>query len=150
LQALAQSNKDTFSKEGAAVLLKMEELSNIHISNLAADNGEDTGVLNSKSFTDDDRAVFKTVFAAVVERAAFLTAVNIAAAVIKSGEGSDAERPVCVDIDGTTYYDTHKFADQVQSYLSQMLDPRGLHIRCIRVQDAPVIGAAIAALTAFQ
>jgi hexokinase len=151
LQALeAQNDMNIFSKQGAAVLLNMKELSNVHISNLAADNGKDTGVLNSKPFTDADRIIMKMVFAAVVERAAFLTAVNIAAVVIKSGEGSDAERPVCVNIDGTTYYKTHQLADKVQSHLSQMLDARGLHIRCIHVQDAPVVGAAIAGLTAFQ
>jgi hypothetical protein len=37
----------------------------------------------------------------------------------------------------------------VQSYLKEILDVRGLHIRCIEVKDAPIVGAAIAGLTAF-
>ncbi len=147
LQALIDTNR--FSDAGAAALSVMNELSTIHIDNLLAENGRDTGVLGSEAFTDSDREIMKTVFASVVDRAALLTAVNIAAAVVKSGAGRSAENPVCVNIDGSTYYKTFGLADKVQAHLKQLLGARGLHIRCIQVDDAPVVGAAIAGLTAF-
>ena len=43
-----------------------------------------------------------------------------------------------------------QLADKVQGYLGVMLGARGLHVRCIQVDDAPIVGAAIAGLTAFQ
>jgi hexokinase len=94
--------------------------------------------------------VIRTVFRAVVDRAALLTAVNILAAVVKSGAGHDPAHPVCINIDGSTYYKTEGLADRVQNYLSEMLKNRNLHIRCIQVEDAPIVGAAIAGLTAFN
>ncbi len=147
LQALAMEG--VFSDAGGAALSIMKDLSTIHIDNLAANNGRDIGVLGSEAFTDGDRDIMKTVFGAVVERAALLTAVNIMAAVVKSGAGQDSERPVCINIDGSTYYKTFGLADRVQEYLGRLLDARGLHIRCVHIEDAPVVGAAIAGLTTF-
>ena len=147
LQALASLH--IFSDAGGAALSIMKDLSTIHIDNLAEGNGRDTGVLESEAFTDADREIMKTVFTAVVDRAALLTAVNILAAVVKSGAGHDSARPVCVNIDGSTYHKTYQLADKVQAHLKILLEERGLHIRCIQVDDAPVIGAAIAGLTTF-
>ncbi len=147
LQALAAEN--VFSDAGGAALSIMKDLSTIHIDNLVAGNGRDIDVLGSEAFTEADREIMKTVFSAVVERAALLTAVNILAVVVKSGAGQDSNRPVCVNIDGSTYYKTFGLADRVQAHLASMLASRGLHIRCIQVDDAPVVGAAIAGLTAF-
>ncbi len=148
LQALA--SEGGLSDSGGAAVSIMKDLSTIHIDNLAADNGRDIGVLGSEAFTDADRKTMKTVFAAVVDRAALLTAVNIAAAVVKSGAGQDAAHPVCVNIDGSTYYKTHQLADQAQAHLKTLLGACGLHIRCIQVDDAPAVGAAIAGLTTFS
>jgi hexokinase len=143
----AASARGAFSRQGAAAIDEMAQLSTIHIDNLAADNGRDTGVLGSDAFTDADRAFMRTVFGAVVDRAALLTAVNISAAVIKCGAGSSEEAPVCINIDGSTYYKTFGMPEKVQGHLRHILGARGLHIRCVHVDDAPVVGAAIAGLT---
>jgi len=147
LQALASAGE--FSDRGGAALSIMKEISTIHIDNLAANNGGDVDVLGSEAFTDADRETMKTVFTAIVDRAALLTAVNISATVLKGGEGKDSAHPVCINIDGSTYYKTHRLADQVQAHLKTLLGARGLHIRCIKIDDAPASGAAIAGLTAF-
>lgn len=146
----ALAKEGAFSEAGASKINEMTDLSIIHIDNLVADNGRDLGVLGSDVFSDADRGIMKTVFSAVVDRAALLTAVNICAAVVKSGCGQEAEHPVCINIDGSTYYKTYGLAEKAQRYLSDMLKQRGLHIRCIQVDDAPVVGAAIAGLTSFQ
>jgi hexokinase len=146
----ALASKGIFSDSGGAALSIMKELSTIHIDNLTAANGRDIDLLGSEVFSDSDREIMKTIFRAVVDRAALLTAVNLAAAVVKGGGGQNADQPVCINIDGSTYYKTFQLADKVQGYLKELLDPRGLHIRCIQVDDAPVVGAAIAGLTTFQ
>lgn len=144
------AGEGAFSGSAAALLAKQEELSVIHIDNLAADNGRDIGIFGDDAFTAADRETATTVFRAVVDRAALFTAVNIAAAVVKSGGGTDPEAPVCVNIDGSTYYKTDRLAEKAQAYLKRLMSDRGLHIRCIHVEDAPVVGAAIAGLTTFS
>ncbi|MDF7826079.1 hypothetical protein P4B35_18760 [Pontiellaceae bacterium B12227] len=144
------SELGVFSEKGAAALAALDDLYIIQIDNLAAENGRDIGELGSDDYTEEDREIMRTVFKGVVDRAALLTAVNICAAVVKGGAGTDPERPVCVNIDGSTYYYTYQMPEKVQGYLQPMLKERGLHIKCIQVDDAPVVGAAIAGLTAFQ
>ncbi len=139
-----------FSKSGGDTLAEMTELSTIEIDNLCADNGRDVGILGTERFTEGDRAIMKEVFGAVVDRAALLTAVNITAAVVKGGAGQEADQPVCINIDGSTYYKTFQMPEKVQAHLPRLLGTRGLHIRCIQVDDAPVVGAAIAGLTTFS
>jgi hexokinase len=148
MQALVPEG--VFSDSGGNTLAALPGLSTIEIDNLCAGNGRDVGILGTDRFTDADREVMKEVFGAVVDRAALLTAVNITAAVVKSGAGQDADRPVCVNIDGSTYYKTFQMPERVQAYLQGLLAARGLHIRCIQVDDAPVVGAAIAGLTTFD
>lgn len=101
------------------------------------------------SLSDDDRRVALEICLPIYTRAALLTAVNIAAAVIRSGAGIDPLYPVAVNIDGSTYYRTAaaSFASRVQGHLRDLLAPRGLHYELISVDEAPIIGAAVAGLT---
>jgi len=100
------------------------------------------------AFSAADRELVKALCTPVYERAAVLAAVNIASAVIKTGAGDDPEHPVCVNVDGSTYYRTltADFQQRVQSELRTLLDKRSLCYELVRVDDSPVIGAAVAGL----
>ena len=86
----------------------------------------------------------------VFERAAVLTAVQLAAFVIKSGGGADASAPAAINIDGSTYYKTKAipFAQTVVKELDDMLvKRRNIHYEITpQVDDAPMVGAGIAAM----
>ena len=86
----------------------------------------------------------------VFERAAVLTAVHLAAFCIKTGEGADASAPIAINADGSTYYKTATipFASMVKKELDDMLvRRRNVHYEITpKVEDAPMVGAAIAAL----
>jgi hexokinase len=99
--------------------------------------------------TDDDRRTALALCMPVYTRAALYAAVNIAAAVIRTGSGSDPLYPVAVTIDGSTYYRTKTaaFASRIQAHLRAILEPRGLHFDLLHVDEAPIIGAAVAGLT---
>ena len=85
----------------------------------------------------------------VFERAAVLTAIHLAAFCIKTGEGADASAPIAINADGSTYYKTASipFADTVKKELDDMLvRRRNVHYEITpKVEDAPMVGAAIAA-----
>ena len=100
------------------------------------------------AFSAEDKDAVVGLCTPVYERAAVLTAVNIASAILKTGEGKDPSRPVCVNVDGSTYHRTRtaQFRNRVQQELQQMLQPRGIAYELIRVDESPVIGAAVAGL----
>ena len=79
-----------------------------------------------------------------------LTAVHLAAFVIKSGEGVSADAPVAINADGSTYYKTRAipFAQTVVKELDEMLvKRRNIHyVITPQVDDAPMVGAGIAAM----
>lgn len=98
----------------------------------------------------DDAKMARRLGIPVFERAAVLTAIHLAAFCIKSGEGADDSAPIAINADGSTYYKTRAipFADTVKKELDDMLvQRRNIHY-CItpRVDDAPMVGAAIAAM----
>ncbi len=84
----------------------------------------------------------------IVERAAAHVAVNLAAVVLKTGKGLDPRYPVCITIDGTTFWQLRAFRSRVESFLRRMLaGKRARAWEITGVEDAPLLGAAIAALT---
>jgi len=96
--------------------------------------------------TENDRRTAVELCTPIYLRAALFAAVNIAAAVIHTGAGKDPRHPVAVNIDGSTYYRTRTaaFASRVQEHVREFLAPRGIHYELLAVEEAPIIGAAVA------
>lgn len=104
-------------------------------------------VFNTPAFGTSDRELVLCIAAAVIRRAALLVAINVAAPVIKTGAGLSPLHPVCVTMDGSTYYKTNNLKSQTEGYLRQILGARGIFFDTIKVEEAPTIGAAVAGLT---
>ena len=84
----------------------------------------------------------------LTERAAKLTAINLSAMAIKSGHGTDPTQPICIVAEGTTFYHMKTLKSRVEFYLKQYLENKyGVYCEIIGVDNATLIGAAIAGLT---
>jgi len=83
----------------------------------------------------------------LLERAAKLSAANLAAALLKGPSGSGPVLPACIAIDGTAYYRYYRFAHRVESHLRPYLCARDKYYEMLQVDDAPLVGAAVAVLT---
>lgn len=84
----------------------------------------------------------------LVERTAKLTAINLSSVAIKSGQGKDPTRPICIVAEGTPFHRMKTLKSRIEFYLKQYLeDKRGIHFDIISVDNATLIGAAIAGLT---
>jgi hexokinase len=139
---LTALKKAPLSESGKEAVSEVENLSLIHLDNFAAQNGRDTGPLADPRFSKADGDLIRAVFSAVVARAAHLSAVNLAVAAIRNGTS-----PVCINLDGSTYFKTLGLREQAEAELKQILEQAGVEYFCVHVDDAPLTGAAIAALS---
>ena len=144
------SAEGLFSEGTAAAISAMSALPNKDFDEFTYNPFTRGTVFDGIAMTDADRRTFCTLGEAILQRAAYLTAVNIAAAVLRGGGGSDPLHPVCVTVDGSTYYKTKsaQFKSRTEEYIRDILEPRGVSYEIITVDDAPMVGAAVAGLTA--
>ena len=149
LHTLAADYPHAFSEGGGAAVRGMRSLKNSDASNFAHGENDQNkiGNLDNEALSDTDKDIIRLVYNSVVDRAALFTSVNIMVGVVKSGEGTEAAHPVCVNIDGSTYEKTYRLKEKVQERLEMMTKERGLHIKCISTDEAPIVGAAIAGMT---
>jgi hexokinase len=141
-----------FSAKAASAILGLGSLETMDLDNFCAafkKPGRDN-VLDTIFAESADADVARRLGIPVFERAVVLTAIQLAAFVIKSGEGTDASAPVAINADGSTYYKTRAvpFADDVRRELDEMLvRDRNIHYTITpQVDDAPMVGAGIAAM----
>jgi hexokinase len=84
----------------------------------------------------------------LTERAAKLVAIDLSAGLLKTGRGRDPRFPVSITVDGTTFWQVRGFRTRVECAMRSFL--QGENERAFEIcsaEDAPLIGAAIAALT---
>ena len=146
----AAAREGFFSEEAKAAVLQLGTLESYDLDNFCAmyDNGKPNPLL--KVFTTPvDAAMARRLATPVFERAAILTAIHLAAFIIKTGGGTDRYAPVSVCIDGSTYYKTRvvSFPEIVTKELDEMLGPRNIFYSLTVCPDnAPMVGAGVAAL----
>ena len=101
----AAAKEGFFSKKAADAIGGLGSLETMDFDNFCAGfrkEGRDN-VLDSIFADPDDAKIAKRLGIPVFERAAVLTAVQLAAFVIKSGEGVEASAPVAINAAGSTY-----------------------------------------------
>ncbi len=139
-----------FSKGAAQTLPALPETSTKDISDFLS-RPEGNGNPLAKALAQAPHADAATVYClidALIERAAKLTAANLSSAAIKCDKGRDPTRPVCIVAEGTTFYHLTSLRQKVEYYLKQYLvDGQGVHYQIATVENATLIGAAIAGLT---
>ena len=148
----AAAKAGMFSAKAAAAIGGLGTLETMDFDNFCAEfkkEGRDN-VLDSIFADADDAKLARRLGIPVFERAAVLTAIHLAAFVIKSGEGNDPAAPVAINADGSTYYKTRAipFDATVRKELDDMLvNRRNIHYAITpQVDDAPMVGAGIAAM----
>jgi hexokinase len=148
----AAAKEGFFSKAAADRLSGLAALETIDFDNFTAGFKKDgrENPLDAIFADETDAKMARRLGLPVFERAAGLTAVHLAAFVIKTGEGVSASAPVAINADGSTYYKTRAipFAETVTRELDELLVARrNVHYEMTpQVDDAPMVGAGIAAM----
>jgi hexokinase len=148
LQSAAEEG--LFSKTAAESFLTWNDLSTKDFDDFVANPFITGSQFDQVELNDADRRIIMELGETVFCRAAGLVAANVSAAVLRSGAGRDKLHPVCINIDGSTYYKTRSvfFKSRVEQGLREILGGRGVHFETISVDDAPMVGAAVAGLIA--
>lgn len=101
-----------------------------------------------KGCSREDVTAVHRLLSSIVERAGKLAAINLSAAAVKSGKGKDPAKPICIVAEGTTFYKLRGLKSSVEYYLRDYLqNRRGIYTEIVSIEDATLIGAAIAGLT---
>ena len=84
----------------------------------------------------------------LIERAAKLTTIHLSAVVLKSEKGRSPLQPVCITAEGSVFYGLHSLKMKIEHYLKNyLIDQQGCYVEVANVENASLIGAAIAGLT---
>lgn len=96
---------------------------------------------------DSDALTLFEIIDASFERAARLTAINLAAIHLRTGAGRNPTRPVCVTAEGTTFYKSKLFRGKLDHYVRVFLnDTLGVYCEFNRAENVTLIGTAVAGL----
>ena len=84
---------------------------------------------------------------AIVKRAAYLASVMISGIITKTGKGRHASKPICICVDGTTFWKLAGLKELINQRLTEYSEESGIYFEITGIDNAPVIGAAVAGLT---
>jgi hexokinase len=150
LKSLQEAGRqELFSKAVTEELLAIEDMGTKDVNSFMRYPQGDSPLARSCSKrTEQDRATVWYVLDSLIERAAKLTAVLLSSVVLKIDKGQDPCVPVCITAEGTTFYELKSLKERVECYLKSFLqDKHGRFIELVSVENATLIGAAIAGLT---
>jgi len=146
----AAADNALFSEDFAEKIKTVQEATtkdiNVFLSFPQGNEGPFSSAIQSASENDISTAC--RLIDALIERAAKLAAIKLSSAAIKSGQGRDPARPVCIVAEGTTFYHLRYLKQRVEYYIKDYLENRkGIYYEIMNVENATLIGAAIAGLT---
>jgi hexokinase len=113
-----------------------------------ADDNTLSKCVNVENFdSDTDRLTLYYIIDAVLERAARLVAINLAAVMLKTGKGQNPCLPVCITAEGTTFNKSKLFRSKLDYYVKAYLNEKmGIYCEFTQVDNVTLIGTAIAGL----
>jgi hexokinase len=138
------------SNNSAENLKEIKEIDTKDINDFMSYPEAKTGLLSSALQSEGDEGIATAYYLIdrLIERAAKLTAINLSSVAIKSGKGHNPCRPVCIVAEGTTFYQLKSLKQRIEYYLKDYLvNEKGVFFEIINVENATLIGAAIAGLT---
>ena len=144
----AAARDGLFGAAAAAAVDGLAGLSTVQLDAFATDPAAAENPLGAVFAAESDRTLARELSVAVFRRAAVLTAVHLAAFVRRCPKTAPGE-PILVTVDGSTYYKTRAvpFDLLVRAELDALAAARGWAYEIVRVDEAPMVGAAVAALT---
>lgn len=143
----AAAREGVFSGESSEKLNKLALLTSNDVNNYVNEPRSKNNNFNECFRNDHEKEAALEIINALVDRAAVLSASNLAAVVLWTGKGKLAEKPVLITIEGTTFYKLHNLKERFEKYFTDYLSAeRKRYVEFAEVENASLKGAALAAL----
>lgn len=141
------ANEGLFSAQTCGMLSEIKELSSEEANSFVANTDSNENIL-VKCFTDnEDKRNISYIIDNIINRTARLVAANLAAVVLKTGKGTEPERPVLITLEGTTFFKLHNLKERFENYFYEVLKGDWKrYVEFTRVEQSSLIGAALAGL----
>ncbi len=94
----------------------------------------------------DDQTLACALVDQLLERAAKLAAVNMAAALLQSVPTGPADAPAAMTVDGSTFYRLRSYRERITGWVDRILAGR-MRWEVVSVDNAALIGAAVGGIT---
>lgn len=145
---LVQAAKEgLFTAETGKRIAALESLSSKEIDDFLFRPYGENALAHCCGGVEEDCQTLYYLIDGLMERAARFVAFNLAAVMLKTGKGANPCRPVCVTMDGSTYYKSKLCKDKLSAYTKSFLNEElGLYCEFIKAENPNLIGAAIAGL----
>ncbi|MHC4433955.1 MAG: hexokinase family protein [Planctomycetota bacterium] len=150
LRALQQASRQgLFSATAGGQFLGSQNLQTKDVNSfLRYPEGDNPLAVVCRDADEEDRATVWYVLDGLIERAARVVATMLSSVVLETDKGQDPCEPVCITAEGTTFYELKSLKERVEAYMRSFLQDRhGRFVEFVHVEDATLIGAAIAGLT---
>lgn len=149
--ALKAAAKDgLFTEKTAAAINALETLTLIEMDKfLHHPYNKDCllGKIACEVASDEDVDKIFQILDAIAERSARYSAAILTACAVKTGEGKNAAKPICILCDGTTFFKTYKVRERVYGYLDEVLTRQlGIYWNIVSCDNDITLGAAISGL----
>jgi len=138
-----------FSNGMAEELLAIEDLQTKDVNSfMRFPQGDSPLAMICKKGSEQDSTAVWYVLDALIERAARHAAILLSSTVLKTDKGKNPCNPICITAEGTTFYELKSLKAKVEFYLKSFLEEKhNRFFEIVSVEDATLIGAAIAGLT---
>jgi len=150
LKTLQEAGREgLFSKAVTEELLALKDLETKDVNSFMyfPEGDNPLAVSCSRGHEQDCIAVWY-LLDALIERAAKLVAFLLSSVVLKTDKGKNPCAPVCITAEGTTFYELKSLKAKIDYYLKSYLEEtHNRFVEIVRVENATLIGAAIAGLT---
>lgn len=143
------SSKNILSKKLCKKFLDLPELGTKELSDFLNNPYKNGNTLASyiNSFGgESDRKKLYYIIDIIVERAAKIIAINIKGILIKINKGKNPCKPVCLTIDGSTFYKFTNLQRKFNYYLKKYILDKGYYVKTQKVEHGIMIGTAMAVL----
>jgi hexokinase len=141
------ATENVFSSLASTGLLSMTSLTSEEVNNFLANPSSGSTILNACVTEKADRENCVDIIESIIDRAAKLVAVSMAAIILKTGKGKSSDRPILITIEGTTFYKMHNLSKYFEEYLDRyLIGNRKRYYEFTEVKQSSLVGAALAAL----
>lgn len=146
---VAAGKEKLFADDVSAKFASIDSVTTIDVSTyLVAPHSKENklGAIICNASDEDQEKLF-VLLDCLVERCARMAASILASCVIKSGEGKNASKPVCILCNGSTFFKLYKVQERVKGYLEDVLvKQRGIYFDIISRENDITLGTAIGGL----